>query len=59
MYVGYSMGTTSFFSMVAQRPDYNDKIVAFVAMAPAVYMDNIKEVATFFLKTLNPVVSLV
>ncbi|XP_048481463.1 lipase 1 [Plutella xylostella] len=54
MYVGYSMGTTSFFSMVAQRPEYNDKIVAFVAMAPAVYMDNIREVATFFLKTLNP-----
>lgn len=53
MYIGYSMGTTNFFTMVAQRPEYNDKIVAFVALAPAVYLDNIKPLAQLTLETTN------
>ncbi|XP_073949065.1 lipase 3-like [Choristoneura fumiferana] len=53
MYIGYSMGTTSFFTMTAQRPEYNDKIIAMVALAPAVYMDNIKPLMELLIKRLN------
>ncbi|KAL0830166.1 hypothetical protein ABMA28_003623 [Loxostege sticticalis] len=48
-YIGYSMGTTTFFTMLSQRPEYNKKLVAFIAMAPAVYMDNIRGLANFAL----------
>ncbi|XP_049878296.1 lipase 1-like [Pectinophora gossypiella] len=53
LYIGYSMGTTSFFTMMSERPEYNDKVIAFVALAPAVYLDNIKQLATFALKEVN------
>ncbi|XP_045778232.1 lipase 3-like isoform X2 [Maniola jurtina] len=53
MYVGYSMGTTSFFVMMSERPEYNDKIISFVALAPAVYLSNIKPLAVTALKTLE------
>ncbi|KAJ0172491.1 hypothetical protein K1T71_011630 [Dendrolimus kikuchii] len=53
MYVGYSMGTTSFFTMMAQRPEYNQKIISFVALAPAVYLDNIRPLAKFLLETMD------
>ncbi|XP_034836248.1 lipase 1-like [Maniola hyperantus] len=53
MYVGYSMGTTSFFVMMSERPEYNDKVISFVALAPAVYLSNIKFLATATLKTLE------
>ncbi|XP_053616516.1 lipase 3-like isoform X2 [Plodia interpunctella] len=52
-YIGYSMGTTTFFTMMAQRPEYNDKVIAFVALAPAVYLDNMRFLANFLLKTVN------
>ncbi|GBP63909.1 Lipase 1 [Eumeta japonica] len=52
-YVGYSMGTTSFFTMMSQRPEYNDKVVAFVALAPAVYLNNIRPLAEMGLRTYN------
>ncbi|KAL0879779.1 hypothetical protein ABMA27_003491 [Loxostege sticticalis] len=52
-YVGHSMGTTTFFTMISQRPEYNDKLVAFVAMAPAVYLDHLKMIANFFLKSFD------
>lgn len=53
MYVGYSMGTTSFFTMMAQRPEYNEKIIAMVALAPAVYLDNVRPFTDLFIKTIN------
>ncbi|XP_026736895.1 lipase 1-like [Trichoplusia ni] len=49
MFVGYSMGTTSFFTMMALKPEYNDKVISFVALAPAVFMDNIRPLATLFM----------
>ncbi|KOB78254.1 Lipase 3-like protein-5, partial [Operophtera brumata] len=51
LYIGYSMGTTTFFTMMSERPEYNDKIISFLALAPAVYLDNIKSLATMLLKT--------
>ncbi|KAL7645419.1 UNVERIFIED_CONTAM: hypothetical protein RMT77_003805 [Armadillidium vulgare] len=41
-YVGFSMGTTVFFIMMSERPEYLDKIRASTLMAPVVYMNNIK-----------------
>jgi len=35
-YVGYSMGTSLFFAMMSERPDYNEKISLMVALSPGV-----------------------
>ncbi|KAM3965933.1 lipase 1 [Aphomia sociella] len=53
LYIGYSMGTTTFFTMMSQRPEYNDKLIAFIALAPAVFMDNNRFMANIMLKTIN------
>ncbi|XP_059061103.1 lipase 1-like [Achroia grisella] len=53
LYIGYSMGTTTFFTMMSQRPEYNEKLVAFIALAPAVYLDNAKFLSNMLLKTVN------
>lgn len=37
-YVGYSQGTTLFFIMTSIRPEYNEKIISMIAMAPAVFV---------------------
>lgn len=37
-YVGHSQGTTAFFVLTSERPEYNDKILLMVAMAPPVFM---------------------
>ncbi|XP_063832121.1 lipase 3-like [Ostrinia nubilalis] len=47
LYIGYSMGTTTFFTMMAQRPEYNQKIIAFVGLATGVYLDNIRPLINF------------
>ncbi|CAK1588876.1 unnamed protein product [Parnassius mnemosyne] len=53
LYIGYSMGSTSFFTMMSQRPEYNDKIVAFIGLAPAVYLNQLKPMVDTILKDLN------
>lgn len=42
-YVGHSQGTTSFFVMASERPEYNKKIKLMVAFAPVVYLSNMKQ----------------
>jgi pimeloyl-ACP methyl ester carboxylesterase len=44
-YIGHSMGTTMFFVMMSQRPEYNKKIHAMIAFGPA----------AFFTPTKNPI----
>ncbi|GJQ87639.1 hypothetical protein Trydic_g17464 [Trypoxylus dichotomus] len=39
-YIGHSQGTTSFFVMTSERPEYNNKIRLMVALAPIAYMSN-------------------
>lgn len=39
-YIGYSQGSTSFFVMASERPEYNEKILMMNAMAPASIMRN-------------------
>ncbi|CAH0591707.1 unnamed protein product [Chrysodeixis includens] len=49
MFLGYSMGTTSFFTTLALKPEYNDKVISFVALAPAIFMENVRQLATVFM----------
>lgn len=39
-YIGHSQGTTSFFVMCSERPEYNEKIKLMHALAPVGYMNN-------------------
>ncbi|KRT85848.1 hydrolase, partial [Oryctes borbonicus] len=39
-YIGHSQGTTSFFVMTSEKPQYNSKIRLMVAMAPVAYMSH-------------------
>lgn len=41
-YLGHSQGTTSFFVMSTQVPEYQDKIEAMFAMAPIAYCGRMK-----------------
>lgn len=38
-YVGWSMGTTTFFAMMSELPEYNNKVRAMAALAPAAYLN--------------------
>lgn len=39
-YVGHSQGSTAFFVMCSERPEYNKKIKLMHALAPVAYIDN-------------------
>ncbi|XP_072396727.1 lipase 3-like [Diabrotica undecimpunctata] len=39
-YVGHSQGTTSFFVMTSEKPEYNKKIKVQVSLAPIAYMNH-------------------
>ncbi|XP_069696794.1 lipase 3-like [Periplaneta americana] len=39
-YVGHSMGTTMFYVMMSQRPEYNDKVAAMVSLAPIAFVNH-------------------
>ncbi|XP_047986195.1 lipase 3-like [Leguminivora glycinivorella] len=38
-YIGHSQGTTSFWVMCSERPDYNDKVSLMIALAPVAFMN--------------------
>lgn len=44
-YIGYSQGTTAFFAMASERPEYNEKILMMNALAPITFMSNCKSPA--------------
>lgn len=39
-YIGHSQGTTAFYVMASQLPEYNDKIRAMFSLAPIAYMNH-------------------
>ncbi|XP_032523317.2 lipase 3-like [Danaus plexippus] len=41
-YIGHSMGTTILFAMLTMRPEYNDILTAGFALAPVVFLSDIK-----------------
>ncbi|XP_043267207.1 lipase 3-like [Venturia canescens] len=54
-YIGHSQGTTSFFVMLSEKPQYNDKINRFIAYAPIVYANNVRSpIVDFFSKISSP-----
>lgn len=56
-YAGHSQGTTSFFVMASERPEYNDKIISMQALAPVAFMSNLRSpfvrAMVLFLNTLD------
>lgn len=40
-YIGHSQGTTAFFVMTSEMPNYNEKVLFMAALAPPVYMSNV------------------
>ncbi|XP_050300262.1 lipase 3-like [Anthonomus grandis grandis] len=42
-FIGHSQGTTTFFVMGAERPEYNDKIGVMVGMAPSAFLGHLKD----------------
>jgi pimeloyl-ACP methyl ester carboxylesterase len=50
-YIGHSMGTTMFFVMMSQRPEYNEKILAMVAFAPVAFFTPSKNPVIYFMQT--------
>ncbi|XP_063368177.1 lipase member K-like [Cydia amplana] len=40
--VGHSQGTTAHFVLTSTRPEYNDRIKLFVALAPIAYLNNLE-----------------
>lgn len=47
-YIGHSMGTTILFAMLTLRPEYNDILSAGFALAPVVFMSDLKSPITSF-----------
>ena len=39
-YIGHSQGSTTFFVLLSELPDYNDKIHAMFSLAPVAYCSN-------------------
>ncbi|CAG9858847.1 unnamed protein product [Phyllotreta striolata] len=40
-HVGHSQGTTTFYVMASQRPDYNKKVKLHISLAPIAYMNHL------------------
>lgn len=40
-YIGHSQGTTTFYVMASERPEYNRKIRLMVSLAPVAFMSNL------------------
>lgn len=55
-FLGHSQGTTSFFVMMSERPEYNDKISKFIAYAPLAYASNVESpIIDLFAKISSPI----
>ncbi|KAJ8727854.1 hypothetical protein PYW08_016239 [Mythimna loreyi] len=52
-YIGHSMGTTILFAMLSLRPEYNDILSAGFALAPVVFLSDMKSP----LKSMAPIAS--
>lgn len=41
-YIGHSEGTTQFWVMASEKPEYNSKIILMIGLAPAAFSGNIR-----------------
>ncbi|XP_061719786.1 lipase 1-like [Cydia pomonella] len=44
--IGHSQGTTANFVLLSSRPEYNEKIKGFIALAPATFLRNVRPPAS-------------
>lgn len=56
-YVGHSQGTTAFWVMGSERPEYMSKIKVMCALAPIAYMNHIPNVALKLISKMQGVIS--
>lgn len=42
-FIGHSQGTTTFFAMMSEKPEYNEKVRVMIAMAPSALLGHIKD----------------
>lgn len=56
-YIGHAQGTTSFFVMASERPDYNDKISLMVALSPVAIMKHTKNPLVRFISSFDRVLN--
>lgn len=50
-YIGHSQGTTAYFVLISELPNYGDKILSSQLLAPAAYMHNVKSPYVIWLAT--------
>lgn len=55
-YIGHSQGTTSFFVMASQRPEYNQKITLMVALSPVAFMSHAQSPLVRLLSPSGPLI---
>ncbi|XP_033218381.1 lipase 3-like [Belonocnema kinseyi] len=58
-YIGHSQGTTNFFVMASELPEYNDKIISMHALAPVAYCQHMTSPPLRFLSMIDHQLSLV
>lgn len=56
-YIGHSQGTTAFFVMCSERPEYNEKISLMVALSAVAWMSHLKSPLVKLISPLNPFLS--
>ena len=52
-YIGHSQGTTTFFAMASELPEYNKKIVSMHALAPVAFCKNMYSPPLRFLSMIS------
>jgi len=52
-YIGHSQGSTAFFVMCSERPEYAGKISLMQSLSPSVYMEGTRSPALKFMKVLQ------
>lgn len=51
-YIGHSMGTSIFYVLCSERPEYQEKIRSMAAMAPVAYLSHVKSPIMTFLSSI-------
>ncbi|KAA0187244.1 hypothetical protein HAZT_HAZT009873 [Hyalella azteca] len=54
-YVGFSMGTTTYFAFLSERPEYSSKLRIAICLAPPVYMEHMKGALTLIAPYANDI----
>ena len=56
-YLGHSQGSTTFFVMLSERPEYNDKIKVMFSLAPVAYCSHMVSPLFQALGRLSPIIN--